>query len=219
MAFSTILLNFSGIYLEEEFHPEAAVSLDFHALEGTECYCDKPAEAFIREALRPWPAEALHWIDGGDYHYASLFWIEKIREPFDLFLLDHHSDDQEPAFGDGILSCGGWVATARRQLPLLQDTVWIQEGPADVSSGLPVYLSIDKDVLSPEFARTNWDQGSQTLAGLKEILRTIAARRRILGIDVCGGLSLSKGACGKDVEINRRTDEELQAFLVSLQTV
>jgi hypothetical protein len=220
MAFLTYIMDFSGIYSEEDFNPAGSVRLSFSDLDGTECYCDEAAAEVIRRRIKPYPAEALHWIDGGDYHYVTKFWLEKLRRPFDLILLDHHSDDQPSAFGGGLLSCGGWVADARRDLPLLRGSLWISQypGPA-LQSGRPVYLSIDKDILSTEEARTNWDQGTMTLPQLEDILRTVAASRELLGIDVCGGLSLSKGACGKDVDINRRADEKLQAFLVSLRTI
>ena len=221
MTFSTLLLDFSGIYLEEGFHPAGADRIDFSGVEGTGCYCAPSAAAKIRHRLKDCPYEALHWIDSGDYHYLTLFWLEKISCPFDLILIDHHPDDQPSALGGGLLSCGGWVADARRSLPLMGDALWISNYASFsvLRPGRPVYLSIDKDVLSPEFARTDWDQGDMTLGQLKDCLQAVAASREILGIDVCGGLSLSKGACGKDVEINRRTDEELQAFLVSLRTI
>ena len=49
-----------------------------------------------------------------------------------------------------------------------------------------LYISIDKDALSPAYAATNWDQGSLTLDALKECITTLAAGRKILGIDICG---------------------------------
>ena len=49
-----------------------------------------------------------------------------------------------------------------------------------------LYISIDKDALSPTYAATNWDQGSLTLDALKNCITTLAAGRKILGIDICG---------------------------------
>lgn len=52
----------------------------------------------------------------------------------------------------------------------------------------PVYLSIDKDVLSPDVAKTNWDQGQ---FAIYHILDTITALdKRIIGSDVTGDISL-----------------------------
>ena len=36
----------------------------------------------------------------------------------------------------------------------------------------PLYISVDKDVLGPDYARTNWDQGR---AGLWEVLACLDA--------------------------------------------
>lgn len=49
-----------------------------------------------------------------------------------------------------------------------------------------LYISIDKDALSPTYAATNWDQGSLTLDALKNFITTLTAGRKILGIDICG---------------------------------
>ncbi len=226
----TLQLDFSGVYDEENFRPEGAVRIGLTDLRGTECYCDPDSAAEIRrriaEAVSARSGEAsgdrafpIHWIDGGDYHYASHFWLERIGRPFCLVLIDHHPDDQSGAFGGDLLSCGGWVADARRDLPALRWTFWINgPGQALRLPDLPVYLSIDKDVLSKEYASTNWDQGSMTLAQLKETVCAIAAQREILGIDVCGELSAAKGAVARDYAINRATNLELQDFFVSLQT-
>ena len=55
-----------------------------------------------------------------------------------------------------------------------------------LSSQHSLYISIDKDALSPTYAATNWDQGSLTLDALKNCITTLAAGRKILGIDICG---------------------------------
>lgn len=51
----------------------------------------------------------------------------------------------------------------------------------------PVYLSIDKDVLSPSVARTNWDQGRMELPELERLTRHLAGRH--VGSDVTGEIS------------------------------
>lgn len=52
-----------------------------------------------------------------------------------------------------------------------------------------VWVSIDKDVLRPEEAITNWDQGEMPLSVLTRALRILARKKSILGIDVCGEYS------------------------------
>lgn len=210
----TFLLNFSSMYDDENFRPEGAEKIDFSGLGGTTCYCDPDSESSIREALRDVPAAAVHWIDNGDYHYLSLFFLEKLSEPFALMLFDNHSDDQPCAFDEGCLSCGSWVARARETLPMMREVHWVRKELPDIEPGLPVYVSVDKDVLSDGCYSTDWDQGRMTLSGLKSMLGTLAATRRILGIDVCGGLPVSKGARAEDLSLNLKTDSDLHEFLI-----
>ncbi|MBP5439495.1 MAG: arginase family protein [Fibrobacter sp.] len=55
-----------------------------------------------------------------------------------------------------------------------------------LSSQQSLYISIDKDALSPSYAVTNWDQGSLTLDALKKCITALTTGRKILGIDICG---------------------------------
>lgn len=55
-----------------------------------------------------------------------------------------------------------------------------------LSSQHSLYISIDKDALSPTYAATNWDQGSLTLDALKDCITALTKGRKILGIDICG---------------------------------
>jgi hypothetical protein len=52
-----------------------------------------------------------------------------------------------------------------------------------------VYLTIDKDALSATDAVTNWDQGEMVLEHVLILIERIAARRRLIGADVCGEYS------------------------------
>ena len=200
-----LILDFSGMYAEEEFLPSSAKYFDFKSLEGTNCYCDQGAASVLRSALKDCSYKGLHWIDTGDYHYCSLFFLEKIGFQCSLALFDNHSDD----FESPVLSCGSWVRT------YLQD---FNGSLFTGGSGSKVYLSIDKDVLSRDYARTNWDQGSMTLPELLDRISCIADSNEIIGIDVCGGICSSKGACAEDYGINRKTDEILRDFLLHLKS-
>lgn len=53
---------------------------------------------------------------------------------------------------------------------------------------MPIYLSIDKDVLSPEDVRTNWDQGVMRLEEMRELIALM--RGRIIASDVTGEVSV-----------------------------
>ncbi len=49
-----------------------------------------------------------------------------------------------------------------------------------------VYVSIDKDCLTPEAALTNWEQGALPLEGLLTLLKTIKINLDIVGLDIAG---------------------------------
>ena len=49
-----------------------------------------------------------------------------------------------------------------------------------------IYLSIDKDALSPAYAATNWDQGSLRLEHVTAIIDALAQQHKIIGVDICG---------------------------------
>lgn len=55
------------------------------------------------------------------------------------------------------------------------------------SDTVPVYLSIDKDVLHPDDAHTNWDQGVLRAGQLCAAIRMLAPR--LVGMDVNGEVS------------------------------
>ena len=192
---------------------------DFSSLEGTNCYCSAESAEQIRRTVAGLPLRAFHDIGTGDYHYQTLFWLERIAEPFSLVLFDHHPDDQDGAFGEDLLSCGGWVARARK-LPFLEKDVWIRDA-ADFPAlaalpALPVYLSLDLDVLSEQYARTDWDQGAMTLDEMQTALRALVSTRRILGVDLCGGNTVEKGASPEDLALNASTGEALYCIFRDL---
>ena len=192
----------------------SVINSEFGELEGTCCYCSGESAAQIREAIAALPLSAIHLIGTGDYHYISLFWLERIEEPFELILFDNHPDDQQTAFGSDILSCGSWVAEAR-SLPFCRGIRWVRglEDLSDYNPDYPVYISIDLDVLSTDFARTDWDQGDMTLDELCEALDDLNASCRIIGADICGGITEAQGGTETDFEINLNTTGRITACL------
>ena len=229
MKTGVLIFNFSGVYGEEGFlealteRGVGAEVLDFRGLDGAQCYCDELAEGKIREAIKE-RKELVHWIDSGDYHYMSKLFAERIEEPFTLVLMDHHPDDQAPGFGE-ILSCGGWVRDLKRDSKALERVISV--GPEGELKGLEdlkeslmeaapkrIYISLDKDVMSAEYARTDWSQGELSLAEVKGMLRLLfESGAEILGIDICGELSEAKGAKAADYSVNLKTNIELQELI------
>lgn len=225
-------MNFSGIYREEHFYEGIETSwLEVQGLPGSNCYCDDTAAEELRERIRKFPLKGIHFIDSGNYHYMSRIWLEKLEQPFRLLVFDNHTDMQPPAFG-GILSCGGWIAAALEELPLLKEVLLcgpdeeafsqvpeelkdrvrflsresLEEGRQaadhdgkiaaarffeEIPADLPLYISIDKDVLCREDACTAWSQGDMRLLELEEYLKIVFKRftgagQQIAGVDICG---------------------------------
>jgi hypothetical protein len=206
------------------------------------------------DRFRGWLGEALPadgpcvtFYGSGDFHHVSLALVERIREPFNLLVLDKHPDWMR---GVPFLHCGTWLRHALR-LPQVRrvflcggesdfDNVyrWLAPWP-EIAAGrvvifparrrfagggwpgisvhpllarerspvvmlraslapfldelrrYPLYVSVDKDVLTAEDAAVNWDPGLLELEQAVEILDTFlaAAGHRTCGADVLGDWS------------------------------
>lgn len=216
---SNLVCDFSGVYAAQGFlqwlqeKGAGAQVLDFKELDGTSCYCDAGAKGEILQAL-PGQLPLLRWIDSGDYHYMTHLLALKETEPFHLLLLDNHPDNQEPAFG-GVLSCGSWVKAMREENANLKDVLWIGPENAEFQDwieerrGERLYISLDKDVMSKDWARTDWTQGEYSLDQIKKILRLALEKMDVVAIDICGEIPESKGATPEDNRINFGTNTKL----------
>ncbi len=83
----------------------------------------------------------------------------------------------------------------------------------DILDRLPtqaVWLTIDKDVLRPEDAVTNWDQGGMPLSWLCEAIRRIRARRTLVGADICGEFSPPRFGANWLKSLSARLDQPAQ---------
>ncbi len=228
-------MDFSGVYKRRKRLTDTTVALA--DLPGTNAYCSDEAVDEIREKLSGFPAEGLHFLDSGNYHYASLFWLEKIGKPYQLIVFDHHSDMQPSAWGDELLSCGSWIRTALLRDQNLQQ-VWIagtQEEAymeemrekihlltesdlsapdcafANLDKAIPVYISIDKDVLSEQEVNTNWDQGELQAKVLLNCLQHLIRQFTVIGIDVCG--EPEPNASDTEIEKSEKIDRKICQIL------
>lgn len=228
-----LVLDFTGTAGKEH---ESAVRYDFRKLAGTDGYCSEEASIVLKRKLGEFGYEGIHFLDSGNYHYLTKFFLDQIREPFDLAVFDNHTDMQPSALLP-LLSCGNWLLETLKENSLVHRVCLIGppgEAPAEVGeeerkklcwitreefrkgeaekilanvcTGYPVYFSIDKDVLRREDARTNWDQGEMKLEELCGLLRFLGSRGKVLGADICGA-EIPITLEGKS--INSRTDERL----------
>jgi arginase family enzyme len=244
-------MNFTGVYDYEPFSRNRKFTwIDCTHLQGVECYCDKEGALALKKAIENYPAEGIHFIDSGNYHYLTKFWTDKIQQPFSLIVFDHHPDMQPPLFEE-MISCGSWVEDVIKTNPFLkkviimgaseqliksvapqyqnqvefyseqsleQDTTWKKFSAEVIST--PVYISVDKDVLNPQSAATNWNQGSFTLKELEQLLSIILKHEQTIGIDICGECptTLNIFEEEKEAQLDSAANKELLKLFLSFQS-
>ena len=244
-----VLLDFSHVYPDDADLSEKGIKrINLSDIEGTDMFCTRQAAEEIRKRLKDTGPKGIHFLDSGNFHYATLFFTEKIRTPYSLILIDNHTDMQKPVIPD-LLSCGSWAGMLLlkdenlRQMIIAgprhksmdgididekNKLVFIsmeeidrgrsQKAEAAINPDFPVYISIDKDVLRPYYARTNWDQGRMSEDILKKLILDIFRHQKVIGIDICGECSLNEPLprLAEDMRINRKTNEKLYIYLTKL---
>lgn len=244
-----VLLDFDHTYAyAEEAHETGPRYMDLSDITGTDMFCTQESADKIRNRLQGTGPGGIHFLDNGNYHYATLFFVEKIREPFTLVLIDHHTDMQKPLISH-LLSCGSWAGTLLlhnrylRQLILIgpektamesieerfrsklicisMEQIGTEEERSkfgNIDLHVPVYISIDKDVLSPYYARTNWNQGEMTVDILEKLLLEMFVHQRVIGVDICGECSLQEPLpkLTEDTKINLETNKEIYKYIKKL---
>lgn len=220
-----LYFNLSGVYNGK------SPMVDLTDIPGTNCYLDDAAKQEIEHRISSFEKiQPVRFIDSGNYHYMSLFFMKKITVPFTLLLLDNHPDTKAPVFGD-ITSCGGWVREAAETITELQSVVMAGIDPAlieeesplpqkcvsaplnDAASaiadtGLPVYISLDKDIMNRDFARTDWSQGPYTFNEIFSVIRQIHGKNTVIGFDICG--EKKEDPSDEDLLINESTNQKIQ---------
>jgi hypothetical protein len=170
----------------------------------------------------------------------SALYTGLVKEPFSLVVLDHHPDMQRPMFD--ILSCGGWVVDVLDKNEFVRDVhiigadrKLIEEldeedrqrvrfyDPEELQlpqTQYPLYLSIDKDVMSRDDIVTNWDQGSMGKRELFCLVRELLERESgsgghgVIGVDICGECTPEQEECDLDAAI--RGNDEFNAKMLEL---
>ena len=120
MESTVVLMNFTHVYEQEIFANSFYHRwVDCTDLTGTNCFCDATSASTKMKRINSYSPEGIHFIDSGNYHYVSKFWIDKIKEPFSLIVFDHHSDMQTARFND-MISCGCWIKVILDTNPYLR---------------------------------------------------------------------------------------------------
>lgn len=219
--------------------------IDCSDISGTNMYCTLEAEAKIKKRLRPFSIDGIHLLDTGNYHYVSRFFTDRIYTPFSLILFDYHNDMQIPLIPNmtSCGSWARQVIEKNKYLHQLviigpdQKTISeikdidtnklicislqeLEKGEAkqkfkEVDRNVPIYFSIDKDVLAKSYARTSWSQGRLSLPTLEKMLRIFLKNFEVIGADICGEYSDAGTLLEyKEAErINSETDQKLCEIL------
>ena len=83
IAWPIIIMNFTGVYDYEAFaRNNKFIWLDCRHLYGTDGYCDRDGALALKGMIADYPAEGVHFIDSGNYHYLTKFWTDKLETPF-----------------------------------------------------------------------------------------------------------------------------------------
>lgn len=87
----------------------------------------------------------------------------------------------------------------------------------DEKKQLPLYISIDKDVLSESEGKTNWDQGNVVSDQILQFIETYlqqAPGRQLIGVDICGE---DPEADSEEIQaVCRETNEKICSFVMTL---
>ncbi len=238
-----ILFHFSGAYRQQDFYKgEDIEEIDCEHLYGTNCCLDEKTREWLEKEIAVKGTGGIHFLDSGNYHYMTRLWMEQIRQPFDLLVLDHHTDMDFPMLEE-LLTCGSWLRNAlegqenMKEVYLIgpeqkdverigdyhkgkmhimtQEQMHQGNRPEEAKDGFPIYISIDKDVLGEQWARTAWTQGDMTLEEMCHILDSFIRKREVLGIDICGEAPRTGNVAQECLwrNINEKTNDVLFGFL------
>ena len=230
------LHNFTEAYKKQNFYKNFPYKFfDDVNLSGVRGYMEDEAKAYlINEIKSGGKLSAIHFLDSGNYHHLSRLYLDFVKEPFNLIVYDNHTDMQFSAFGN-ILSCGSWIADAYESLEMLNkifiigaNKKYIEEcefkedvrvvfgesiSYANLDENLPIYISVDKDVLSRNEFISDWDQGKMSVATLIEELENLISKFRILGVDICGEPDINDNF---NISLSNKINKELANIFVDI---
>lgn len=241
-----MIFDFSNCYPKEV--DSSFQRYDCTHLGGSKLYCSKETEIYLKEKIKPHGVSGIHFIDSGDYHYISKFMTDLIEEEFTLILIDNHTDMQSTliegmtscgSWAKEVLEQNEKLhrlvligpnknifptidVKCKEKLICVSYEELVHETAIrrlkSLDTKVPIYLSVDKDVLQKQCAITNWDQGEMSLSMLENLLQYLIVNHTVIGIDICGeyeeGNNLPKYIYAK--RINTATNHELFIYLSRL---
>ena len=110
---------------------------------------------------------------------------------------------------------------ADRLIAEIKDVFYAETGVKLPDTQHPVYLSIDKDVISRDELVTNWDQGQLSIENILQFVRALVITekkcfgRDMLAVDICGECAPDQEDCdlGKAISQNDSFNAEIIKLL------
>ena len=176
-----LLLDFEGVYLFQPRLLERSKHLDLRHLRSVKYMCDETTLTLVGKLVE---RAKVVFLGDSAYHHFSYIFLTLIDTPFELVVFDNHRDDMKEV--SKLLTCDGWIRAAKKLNNL--EAVHILRTKNDLPRCLehPIYLSIDKDVLSDRFLKLGWDQGAMKPEELLEAVEFLYKEFEIVGVDISG---------------------------------
>lgn len=177
-----ILLDFEGVYLSQGRLLKRATRIDLRHTKSAKYMCDRATFESVKGMIKKPPK--LAFLSDSAYHHFTYLFLTMIDVPFELIVFDNHRDDMYKR--SIFLTCDSWIRNAKKlkNLKKVHIVRKMSELPGSVEH--PIYLSIDKDVVSNQFIELGWDQGQIDLDEFFEMVRYVCERFELLGVDVSG---------------------------------
>ncbi|MBC7121871.1 MAG: hypothetical protein H5T94_01270 [Pseudothermotoga sp.] len=177
-----VLLDFEGVYFLQPELLQRATHIDLRHLESVKYMCDESMLERVAENMKC--RAFISFLGDSAYHHFSYIFLTQIDTNFELVVLDNHRDDMKKT--SPLITCDNWIRKARKleNLEAVHIVRKIDQLPRHFDH--PIYLSIDKDVLSDRFLKLGWDQGTMTLDELLEAVKFLCENFELVGVDISG---------------------------------
>ncbi|MCS7203494.1 MAG: hypothetical protein NZ809_03495 [Thermodesulfovibrio sp.] len=178
-----VVLHFDETYFYQKKLINSAIQIDLRNI-GKKFICDEHTLRLIESKI-PKINCFICFIGKGEYHYVSFVLLKRLRFPFVLTVVDNHLDMKYSE--KGFVRCDSWVYWAAK-LKNVKRIYFINSSNIKriFKTYLPVYMSIDKDILDKKYLNTRWTQGNVSLEELCNFIYYFFKKNTLLGIDICG---------------------------------
>lgn len=195
---SSYILMFDEYYSFQPRLKEMCICIDLKDLSSTKYMCSKKVLDSISEKIKK-VENSLFFLGAGEYHHFTYMLLKKFDKTLSLIVIDKHVDYSDTY--QGFITCGSWLKDAAGLNQIVEIFVLSEEkknvhnskikifSPLEykkIKPHLPVYISIDKDILTKSSINTTWDQGHCQPKTLIEIVLHFTSSFEIVGADICG---------------------------------